>query len=149
MLASEIIPNLFVGDYLDAIECKSGDLCIKRVVNCTEELPNVTGMEGEDLYMQIPVNDQDTFEDTLVFYVHIQPFLTFMDKHPLDTHPVLIHCQMGVSRSCSMAVAYLVHTSVCKDVDAAYKFVMEKRPQAFMNGIWIVYKNALNDFFTK
>lgn len=77
----------------------------------------------------------------------IRRFLEFMDEHPLETHPVLVHCQAGISRSCSMIAAYLLHKKLCTTVDEAVEFIMVKRSNAFCDGSWVVYRNALNDYF--
>ena len=150
---NEIVPGLYVGDAHDARSLPS---YIKRVVNCAAELGNIAKLDTAS-YHHIPLIDDDTFEDTLYFYQSIPGFLRFVDQLPIADHPVFVHCAMGVSRSCSMAVAYILHQRVQRGddiqsegkmaLDAAYELVMGKRPQAFCGGEWKIYQNALYDYF--
>lgn len=56
---------------------------------------------------------------------------------------ILIHCQQGVSRSCTVLAAYLLRYHNYS-IDQIIDFIKAKRPQAFF--IEIRFKNVLEEF---
>lgn len=118
------------------------------MVNCAEELCKIAQVTDEN-YHYIPLLDNDTVEDCILFYQRIKPFLNFMDTVPLEDSPVLIHCYMGVSRSCSMVLAYLLHIGMFTKVEDAMQFIISKRSSAFRGDreILAIYKTALEEYF--
>ena len=135
----EIIPNLYVGDYFSVKFMTEGSReKIRRIVNTAEEIQNVANFPA-DCYLHLPLKDDCSFEDTMRFNDYMRPFIQFMGQKELSESPVLIHCQMGVSRSCSMAAVYILHKGYVKTFDEAVKFIVRKRPQAFSGGINRVY----------
>jgi len=55
---------------------------------------------------------------------------------------VLIHCRRGVSRSCSLAIAYLIHDHDLS-VESAFALVRKARPKCDPN---LTYMCALNEW---
>ena len=140
---NEIIPNLYISDYYDVVY--NFDEKIKRVVNCAKEFKNIRKIPKED-YLQLQLEDSGTFEDEILFYQSIRPFLKFMDTKPFDEYPTVVHCQMGVSRSCSMVAVYLLHKEMFLTLSEAQDYIVTKRPQAF-SSCRMNYANAINDYF--
>jgi len=142
-----IIPNLYLGDISSILYIsKEEKEKIKRVVNTAGELENFANYPL-DKYLHIPLKDDGTFEDLMVFNDSIRPFIKFMDAVKLEDSPVLIHCQMGMSRSCSMLAVYLLHKGICKDFKSAVEYIVDKRPQAFHGGTITVYELPINEHF--
>ena len=54
-------------------------------------------------------------------------------KKNVEANKVLIHCRGGRSRSCSVAVAWLMWAGIDPTVDAALKRIQQYRPQACPN----------------
>lgn len=143
----EIIPNLYVGDEFSVRNMSSTQQnTIKRIVNTACEIGNIANYPA-DFYHHIKLKDDCTFEDLMTFNDSIKPFLAFMEKKSLEDSPVLIHCQMGVSRSCSMLAVYLLHKRVCKTFDEAVDYIVAKRPQAFDGGNNRVYALPIIEHF--
>lgn len=59
----------------------------------------------------------------------------------------LIHCQLGVSRSCSLMVVYLLVKNICSTVDEAIAYVQKKRSVAFINRRHL-YRDVIEDWFS-
>lgn len=55
--------------------------------------------------------------------------ITFIEDHVRQGRRVLVHCEMGISRSPSLAVCYL-HQSQGMTIDAAIAYVKSVRPTA-------------------
>lgn len=69
-------------------------------------------------------------EDGMPIPAHIFNTVTsFMDEHLTQGNKVLIHCQAGVSRSVTLAMAYLI---ACSNLDLAEAFrrIHDVRPSA-------------------
>lgn len=96
-------------------------LGIQAVVNCT--LDQEFTLEGEDNQFRVAVDDacdqniQDYFSDAL----------SFMREHVKLGHPVLVHCIMGMSRSASIVLLYLMHMEGLS-LKESYDLVKSKRP---------------------
>jgi len=63
---------------------------------------------------------------------HIYQCIEFIQKCHADGINVYVHCAMGISRSVSFVIAYLMQTHKITFKDA-YKIVKERRPQAEPN----------------
>ena len=99
-----VLMTLFVGCLADGKnKLTQSVLGIRAVVNCTMDEEFI--MEGEDNQYRVAVDDscnqniQDYFPGAL----------GFMRKHTNLGHAILIHCVMGMSRSASMVLLYLMH----------------------------------------
>lgn len=138
---NQIIPGVFVGDALSA----KSNTVITRVVNAGQ-LKNLAGTPSTD-YLRIEIDDTGSHQDLLAFNDAIPSFLTFMDKTDPKERPVLIHCQLGVSRSCSLMVVYLLAKKVCATVEEAIDYVRMKRSVAFINRQH-VYRDVIEDWFS-
>lgn len=131
----EIVPGVFVGDAISARHQNHKNV-IKRVVNAGQ-LKNIANVPADD-YLCINIEDSGTYEDLLAFMDAVEP----------QKKPVLIHCQLGVSRSCSLAVVYLLAKRICTTVNEAIAFVRSKRRVAFINRKYY-YKEVIEDWHGK
>ena len=137
---SEIISGLFVGSQGSATEGK-----FKAVINCTEELNNIGNAE---IYMNVPLKDygDSDYDDALTFYKAIKDVKQFIANYKLiDQIPLLVHCQMGVSRSTNMTVAILLLLYPTQTIQGAYVYVKQQRAQAFSIGR--LYERTINEYF--
>ncbi|KAF8560749.1 hypothetical protein P879_02652 [Paragonimus westermani] len=105
---SPILPHLVLGSQLDAM---SATTCrqygITHVINVSVDGAAPTHIPPENFY-RVPVNDNHTDR--------IQPFFAeaflFIDKVKANQGRALIHCSAGISRSPTLAIAYLMYS--CK-----------------------------------
>ena len=109
---SEIIPNLFIGDYMNSEDERIlTQLGISVIVNVTKHLLNVfennSNVEKstyKPTYLRIPLND-DLRSSILP---NLKENLVFL-KSALDQgSKVLVHCSAGISRSPAIVIAYLM-----------------------------------------
>lgn len=74
-------------------------------------------------YLKIPIQDNSS-ENIVAWF---QTAFDFIDKVKESDDHILIHCVGGVSRSATIAIAYVMrHLSL--SLDNAYRYVKEKRP---------------------
>jgi hypothetical protein len=109
---NEIIPGLFVGDFYAATNWQT--LChhkIKAVVNATWSAPCLFGYKkGKIKYLRLRLKD-DHKTNLLPFIAKCNKFVQHQ-RVELGKN-VLIHCSAGMSRSVSLAIAYLLLEAPC------------------------------------
>jgi len=64
---------------------------------------------------------------------HFQEAFRIIDSAVLRGERVLVHCQLGVSRSATIVIAYLMHHKQWT-LKQAYDYVRSRRRQVFPNG---------------
>eukprot|EP00742_Colponemidia_sp_Colp-10_P004515 GILJ01004819.1.p1 GENE.GILJ01004819.1~~GILJ01004819.1.p1 ORF type:complete len:171 (-),score=20.11 GILJ01004819.1:382-894(-) len=118
----EIVPNLFLGSDNDASQ---SDLLrssnIRFILNCAPS-DCKTYFPEQFEYAEVPWEDviyQDITED-------VKKVVQEIDSHVKNDKAVLVHCLMGVSRSSSVVLAYLMLTRGFSLLDAFY-FTRERR----------------------
>lgn len=101
---------------------KLNGLEIKCIINCTQDSP--MGEYPEQICcLHVDVGDQAT-EDISRYFVEA---CDFIEKAKVEGHGVLVHCTMGMSRSCTIVLAYLVrHRGM--SLAQALSHVKERRP---------------------
>jgi predicted protein tyrosine phosphatase len=117
---SEVLDGcLYLGDYSNAL-CKQKlkELGIKRIVNISKDLR--CPFQDEFEYMQVKINDRSSEQ----LSVHLKSTYDFIHESP---GPVYVHCQMGISRSPSVVIAY-VGRRFNLTFDEAYEVVERQRP---------------------
>jgi len=119
---SEIIPDfLYLGNYQNASsELQLGHLKISHVINAAGELPNY--FQDKLQYFNVAIDDIPTANISTAF---IQTF-EFIEKARISNGRVLIHCNMGMSRSSSVTIAYLMKINRWPFKDAE-RFVKQRR----------------------
>lgn len=126
--------NIFLGPKYAAKPHSHEELIragVKGIVNCTNRVPCHFSSDGIK-YCVVSVNDE-AGADILSF---LEGATTFMHAILSDKQSVLVHCEMGVSRSASVVVAYLIRFQQLTR-DEAYVHVKKRRPAINPNpGFW-------------
>lgn len=121
---TEITSNLHLGDAnVPVADLKA--LGITKIINITPEV--VWDWPAENVY-RIPIDDSYTFEPPV-----LMQFIQKMEEWEKDIS--YIHCHMGISRSPSFAIAWLMHRDRVKSEQAVDRwqayldFLRVYRPQ--------------------
>lgn len=120
---TRILPHLYLGcqrDVLNKELMQQND--IAYVLNASNTCPKPDFI-AESHFLRVPVNDS--------FCEKILPWLDksvdFIEKAKANNRRVLVHCLAGISRSATIAIAYIMKR-MDMTLDEAYRFVKEKRP---------------------
>ncbi|XP_066525427.1 dual specificity protein phosphatase 16 [Hoplias malabaricus] len=120
---TRILPHLYLGcqrDVLNKDLMQQND--IAYVLNASNTCPKPDFIP-ESHFLRVPVNDS--------FCEKILPWLDksveFIEKAKACNARVLVHCLAGISRSATIAIAYIMKR-MDMSLDEAYRFVKEKRP---------------------
>ncbi|KAM9846159.1 dual specificity protein phosphatase 16 [Aulostomus maculatus] len=120
---TRILPHLYLGcqrDVLNKDLIQQND--IAYVLNASNTCPKPDFIP-ESHFLRVPVNDS--------FCEKILPWLDrsveFIEKAKASNARVLVHCLAGISRSATIAIAYIMKR-MDMTLDEAYRFVKEKRP---------------------
>ncbi|NWZ03939.1 DUS16 phosphatase, partial [Loxia curvirostra] len=120
---TRILPHLYLGcqrDVLNKELMQQND--IGYVLNASNTCPKPDFIP-ESHFLRVPVNDS--------FCEKILPWLDksvdFIEKAKASNGHVLVHCLAGISRSATIAIAYIMKR-MDMSLDEAYRFVKEKRP---------------------
>lgn len=124
--ADQILPGIWLGDAsasrdLDHLRAAN----IGYILNITETEPN--SFEDQIKYLKVPVPDYDN-TNLLVFFEVCCDFIASAGKQEvLEKKGVLVHCAAGVSRSCTVLVAYLMKHYEWSLQDALAKVKAKRR----------------------
>jgi len=133
---SQVLPYLFLGNMRDAADAAGlRRLGIKFVLNVTAK-PPAYSPDPDIVYKQLEAADNGV-QNLQQFF---EEAFAFIDRARLTNSCVLIHCAAGVSRSPTIAVAYLMKYYPMA-MSEAYKFVKRRRsiisPNLnFMGQLW-------------
>ena len=134
---NHIYKNIYLGDYRASWNenyLKMYD--IHTVVNCAAELDNnYKDIKSYELYLSDMPSERlfPIFEDAYKFV-----------KRHLD-HNILVYCYMGISRSGSFVIFYLMKENGW-DYDTCIEFIRKKRPIVDPN---YGFENQLKDYYYK
>lgn len=121
--ASRVLPFLYLGNGRDAADLQLlRALGATRVLNVTSQLPGYHEERGIT-YRQIPASDSG--HQNLKQY--FEEAFDFIEEARKAGSSVLVHCQAGVSRSATIAIAYIMRHKGLTMVEA-YKLVKNARP---------------------
>ncbi|KAK7129548.1 hypothetical protein R3I93_019245 [Phoxinus phoxinus] len=120
---TRILTHLYLGcqrDVLNQELMQQND--IAYVLNASNTCPKPDFIPDTH-FLRVPVNDS--------FCEKILPWLDrsveFIEKAKAGNARVLVHCLAGISRSATIAIAYIMKR-MDMSLDEAYRFVKEKRP---------------------
>lgn len=106
--ASEIIDNLFIGEWYCSLPKYINNLDIGVIINVTPIQCLINSCQVHQhsniKYIQIPVNDCNT---NIIKYFNYT--CREIDNALNEGKKVLVHCQAGVSRSPTIVIAYLMY----------------------------------------
>lgn len=143
----EIVPGLFISNITISLSRSFLHINnIKLVVNCAKELTNIKNTSRKIKFINIPLYDR--VEDNDLMYDFLEKTVDKIRLFHLYGNNVLVHCHMGISRSASVVVAYLIKYYNYNLTDAI-NFVISKRNIAFNGGKNIVFYNTLKKFEKK
>ncbi|XP_005109665.1 mucin-19 [Aplysia californica] len=120
---TRILPFLYLGSQQDSLNQELAQVNgISYILNVSKTCPRPPYiLEGH--FHRIPVND-NYCEKLLPYF---QEAFQFLDKVREANGCVLVHCLGGVSRSATLAIAYIMkHMRMSSD--EAYRYVKDKRP---------------------
>ncbi|CDQ94748.1 unnamed protein product [Oncorhynchus mykiss] len=125
---TRILPHLYLGSQKDVL---NQDLMVQNgityVLNASNTCPKPDFI-SESHFMRIPVNDN--------YCEKLLPWLEktneFIDKAKVSNCRVIVHCLAGISRSATIAIAYIMKTMGLSS-DDAYRFVKDRRPSISPN----------------
>lgn len=109
MPCNEIIPRLFLGD--ESIINNSEFIRsnnIKLVINCAREITTPIGSPSISLKYFHYILDDNSDTDDSVLTEYILDAIEHIRTSLLKEEGVLVHCRMGVSRSATFVIAYLM-----------------------------------------
>ncbi|NXR34128.1 DUS16 phosphatase, partial [Zosterops hypoxanthus] len=120
---TRILPHLYLGCQRDVLNKElMQQNNIGYVLNASNTCPKPDFIP-ESHFLRVPVNDS--------FCEKILPWLDksvdFIEKAKASNGRVLVHCLAGISRSATIAIAYIMKR-MDMSLDEAYRFVKEKRP---------------------
>ncbi|KAK8774984.1 uncharacterized protein LOC144104377 [Amblyomma americanum] len=125
---TRILPFLFLGSQRDAQDSEllaAHNICYELNVSTSCPKPDFI---PDSHFLRIPVNDSHA--DKL--RPHFARACRFLDKVRESSGCVLVHCLAGVSRSPTVAIAYVMrHLGLSSD--DAYRYVKAKRPSISPN----------------
>jgi Dual specificity phosphatase, catalytic domain len=143
-MASQILENLYLGDWQDGKSAKFqgwDTLCVIE----TQPWDKYKGMT-----YYVPILDHD--EHSLAF-ISPRALLTQLDhcSDIIDKYvnfeggdPLLVHCYAGVERSPLTLAYWLVKSKRYPNLDEAYKFLKSKRPIVEDRRAWLPLSLANN-----
>ena len=124
---SQIFPWLFLGNYRNAFDKEElNSLNIKYILNCAFECYN--HFPNEITYCHLKINDLPNFK----ILPHLNKAVSFIEEAHNKGVNILIHCQMGISRSTYCVIAYFVKSLGYKVMNAL-RFIKRKRKQFMPN----------------
>ncbi len=116
-----ITNQLLVGSRVDA--CNS-DLLKQQGVDVLLSLASIARPEGVRVQMQLDVRDRIPLPDEMIGQA-----MDFLHSQLQSGRRVMVHCEMGISRSPALVASYL-HQFENLSLDAAISHIQAVRPQA-------------------
>lgn len=117
--------KIFLGTYEDSKDLKFiENKNIGSIVCVMKEKPFLSEIKKEINFLHIPVDDHCNEKISDYF----QTFIKFIDENIKSRKNILVHCYMGISRSPSFIISYLILKKKMKYKEA-YEFVKSKRGQ--------------------
>jgi len=122
---SQVLPFLYLGSQDDALSTPTmKEFQITHVINVSVTGDRVPFLDENDNehFLRIPIHDSLT--EKLLPY--LDDVYTFIEKARTNHGRVFIHCLAGISRSPTLAIAYVMRY-LSLSVDDAYQFVKQRR----------------------
>jgi len=133
MDVTRVLDRLYLSDYVSLSAARLSELGVTLVVNATYEIPNVYGVpEGSVEFIKLHINDVVTAD----MAQHMDMCADRIHQIRSAGGVALIHCALGISRSVTICLAYLVKYED-RTLREAYFELKKKRPIIRPNeGFW-------------
>lgn len=100
--ADQITPYLFIGNYASAatkefLTANRIGFVLNMTPFCHERLPDI-------IYLQLEAGDEEDFD----LSQHFENGHSFIERARQSSSRVLVHCEMGISRSATIAMAHFI-----------------------------------------
>jgi protein-tyrosine phosphatase len=146
----KIVDNLFLGNELSP-EIEHFDF----IVNCTKEHETSTLLykkkdnfsSNETInnnYVRISIKDNPYESDKLLSIIKENHILEQMNCYIRNNKNVLVHCVMGMQRSCTVVAFYLIKYYNMSP-EQAINFIKSKRPVAFFGNV--NFRQAIHAYY--
>ena len=123
----EIVENLFVG----SSETLNNKFDFDMIVNCT---PTVNFPSYCNNCIRIPIKDDPYDSEKFLDLIDSTNVLEKMFFQINNKKNVLVHCSLGIQRSCALVACYLIKYFNMKPIDAI-ELIKLKRPIAFFGNV--------------
>mmetsp|Transcript_14648 Transcript_14648/g.19227 ORF Transcript_14648/g.19227 Transcript_14648/m.19227 type:complete len:214 (-) Transcript_14648:717-1358(-) len=110
---------------VDSVTLKT--LGITHIVNCTEDAQNHFEKEGLT-YLTVPIKDDPSCDISVYFNSSAE----FIENARLKNGKIFVHCNVGMSRSSTIVVSYLMRHKQM-DLIEALGYTKNKRPMSSPN----------------
>ncbi|XP_061523479.1 dual specificity protein phosphatase 16 [Phycodurus eques] len=125
---TRILPHLYLGCQRDVLNEEAMQRnAIAYVLNASSTCPKPDFIPDSH-FLRVPVND--SFCEKILPWLDAS--LDFIEEAKASDACVLVHCLAGISRSATIAIAYIMKR-MDMSLDEAYRFVKEKRPSISPN----------------
>lgn len=136
---SEVVPGLFVGSEKAAIMPDVEKF--KSVINVTKEIPFSKCLESDVQTHRFDLLDMGEASEQATMFDIFQRSMPVIDKC-MPVPPVLVHCEYGEQRSCTLTAAYLMWKLGYSAREAIEVVKTAHRP-AFGCGTYVHFQSAL------
>ena len=124
---SKIFDWLYLGSYRNACDKKEiKELGINYVLNCAVEC--LESFPVGVKYCHLKLNDSPFFK----IIPHFEKATSFINQAQINDGIILVHCQLGISRSTSCVIAYMIKYMGYTAMNAL-DFIRKKRTQVMPN----------------
>jgi hypothetical protein len=126
----EIIPNLFIGNQRSSeIYGSQFDL----IVNCTPHVPFPASPKPGCRLLRIAIGDHPSLNPVMYDVLTKSPVLGEILTALQQQKKVLVHCVVGMQRSCAVVASFFIK-NFSLPVDTAMAVIKQRRPIAFYGG---------------
>ena len=126
---NKIVEFLYIGNSKSFIN-NNFDL----IVNCTKEYEVPFSNNNTSINIRISIKDDPYESDKLLSIIDDTKVLDTINDFIINKKTVLVHCSMGVQRSCTLVACYLIKYHKM-DYIKAIDYIKSKRPIAFFGNI--------------
>ena len=132
MYATEILPNLWIGDKRSpALSDFKKNNNIALVINCTRTIPLYRGLHKN---IRIPVDDDLTDNSRMKLFHYTPSIVEIIGKYIHKRKGVLVHCHAGCQRSATIVAAYIM-SQTDFEPEIVIKLIRTKRSLCFTPGV--------------
>ena len=126
---NEIVTGVYLGNKnsLETLDLPENSL----IINCTPDIPIPEKYRN---HIRLPVKDDPYESDTLFKLLCDTDVLHRMYSSLSNNINVLVHCSMGMQRSCAVVACYLVKYHKMTPADAI-QYIRTRRPIAFFGQV--------------